>query len=110
MKWTNWPAQPLAGHLLDVDLRMAEQQAQQFAAGVAGGADDGNRESIASSMLGYADAPSAASGILRCGSGSPLGQPLAAAQPSFATFSAKSTTMAGMLTPVGAMLLRNSIV
>lgn len=43
-------------------------------------------------------------------SGPPFVQPFAAAQPSFATRRQKSTTLAGMLTPVGAMLLRNSIV
>ena len=45
-----------------------------------------------------------------CASGPPLPQPLAAAQPSLPTRRQKSATLPGMSTPVGAMLLRNSMV
>ena len=36
--------EPLAGDLLYLQIRMCQREAEQFAAGVAGGADDGDRE------------------------------------------------------------------
>ena len=88
VKWTNWPSSRSLVTCCHLEVRMRQRQAQQLAAGVAGGADDRNCErSVTWSVLigvnpeRYADAPSASEIDARCG-WSPSGQPLAASQPS----------------------------
>lgn len=104
--------EPFARNLPDVQPRMCQREAQQFAAGIARRANDGDSQSISHKRVrlfcGYADAPSAREIDARRGPSSV--QPLAAIQPSAATFRQKSTMRSGMFTFVGAMLLRNSIV
>ncbi len=92
----------LRRNLGHVRVWMIEQQAQQFAAGVAGTAQDGHAQALAHGPT--SDAPGAPTGkSAGC-------QPLAAAQPSRATRTAKSTMRPGISTPVGSIELRNSIV
>ncbi len=99
---------PLAGDLPDHHVRMLQQEAQQFAAGVAAGADDGDGEWLAHRCTPQADAPATRDhpGLLRLAVGPAVGR-----RPAFlADLQRKVHYFAGMLTPVGAMLLRNSIV
>ena len=74
----------LGGDLRDLDLGVIEEEAQQLAAGVARGADDGD-------------------GRLMGGGAHSGASPRAVAR-------AKSTILPGMLTPVGSMEFRYSIV
>lgn len=94
----------LAGHLLEGDMWMVEQQTEQFPASIAAGADNRNGEGGSHYVLAPAVSVTGWRG------GRSLDQPLAVAQPSLPTRRQKSTILAGMSTPVGAMLLRNSIV
>ena len=100
--------EPLAGDLPHVELRMGEQQTQQFAAGVAGRADDGGGETLGH-VTSYTRR---AFGQRDCRDvrHDPRRPAIRGIPPSVATCRQKSTIRSGMFTPVGAMLLRNSIV